>query len=523
MSTTVISSGTLKCVSNTLAEIIAKKAHSIAALSGVGLLASQALGGIEGSPKNALAVTLFLHLQKANIHSVKEAYPDSWGDILPEKPEQVSLSDFDNEQYQVPYETPEGLQYLIPAIDSVIHGIDDIDFAKKWHDSLSDIHSILPLALAQASHQDFSATKIAPEVVAESIVRLKNGGDRFYNMQNGTNSLLARLEVETRQKLYYADSVFLTVLQASMENTPVILPDPFDDESMGTVSLTNAGLLSTGSYALQGDIPAPTEQDFANLHHGLFQANAYMQQAGQGKVLHTDGKTPFSDHDTDHLSMLMRSTLKAHAFHGQTHLYTLDPNTTFSHAMEKREQLHAKNKVVYLIGQGSVLESALKKENMKVNPRLSERQNFIVHASNQPGLHLFDNNEQAKHLLAQTQDTSLVAYPCSAHDLHTVPGHYVRFRPANIALMAEQLKDLSFNDGAANVDDVIQRLTNDMPALGAVDKEKMATLLAEPWVNSPLDVANGMYVEVATSQQKSLLEAPVDLSDTDNKCTYKPI
>ncbi len=463
--------------------------------------------------QNERAAALFNTLQDANVKSVKAAYPESWQNILTAEPVELTPEDFI--QVEIPDTTEEGLTYLIPALSALHHGVDNVEGAE----SVFAFYQQVPLDLSMArmdlrfggnDHDN------AIEDVAESIIRLRNSGDKFYALESGLRHILASLELQGATKDYWPDEVFMHILKAADESKPLVIPTRWDDPSAQSITMPMPSSVSKSSYRVSGDIPSSTEKDIANVHYALVKMDRFLKSPDT-QILGVDSK-PLEEEYVKRLSENVTQVMHRHAQMGQDAGFDLDPYLSYTMSKQKKAEYLIPNKTVSVIGPSSAMIAISNSPQVR---DFSPDQSFVIAASRSPDLYVFKDPVESDFFLRNSKDPCFIGVAMSQKEINDIQFH-ISTMPAKMALMIEALRGNKYLDGkivdqpGLTKEQVVQHLateiSNIIPGIESEVFARMPKLLSShEWsgVKDGYDLVRALFTEVPVEFSRQLQAEPL--------------
>lgn len=343
MSISITSEETIKSVAVFSAELTHNKKVPFQFLEFASLARSLAKASAgEGTLPNTIKETANLianKLAKNNESTFKERYKD-WEEYYGDS---FSLEDNifqdDHLEFRVPMNA-KGMAYMSSALSRVGHGMDSDLSDKALYEAIEKLALGSNQLLFEINHPDpvFGVAEFH-----DSLIKVSQGGDHFYNLQSAFRELSRPLEMQDQNKIYYPDDVLMHVLDSALESKNLILPGNGDERLV----IDTENKRSNSAYRIASDIPEPTEGDLSVVLHGFKLANDYLKRVERAQQPNGDEYPDFMLNQFKHL---FNHVYNSNVINSQSFRRIYDGDKSFSNSMQARRDFEDRNVPIFVVG-----------------------------------------------------------------------------------------------------------------------------------------------------------------------------
>jgi hypothetical protein len=377
----------------------------------------------------------------------------------------------------------DGLRYLVKAANTVLHGQTPkmiTNEGGEGHPALRIFKQSLSPLLHKIDALPFSAENLSMARVGDDMMRIRSGGDDYYDMQEGLSTFLATFEKETKHAIYYGNETLMHIIHAARTEQSLTLPE-YDDAPRHKIKMKSIHHWSPNSYNVMSDIPAPDQDAMDRLNTVLMQTNELIQEKPAAHFKRADGDTMPADSVAKFKGEFQSFTVE-HIAQSQSNKYKYSADMGYPASKKQLESLDVRSVSLLVAGRSHRLQPLL---NMKLDVSKNEMVDLIQDANHSKSTVIFKDSKKNR-LELSSLERDFANIKVSPDELSALNKRYVKVTPFKQFLMDNVIIELKKEYG------------NLLGVNSEFEPEQLAIMLSEQWsaiTGLPQDRIRGLLSE----------------------------
>jgi hypothetical protein len=360
----------------------------------------------------------------------------------------------------------DGLRYLVKATNTVLHGQTPKMITSEGsagHPALGVFKQGIPQLLHKIEALPFSAEDLSMARVGDDMMRVRSGGDDYYEMQEGLSTFLSTFEKETKHAIYYGNETLMHIIHAARTEQSLTLPE-YDDAPRHKIKMKSIHHWSPNGYNVMSDIPAPDQDAMDRLNTVLMQTNELIQKKPDAHFKRADGDTMPADSVAKFKGNFQSFAIE-HLAQSQSNKYKYSADIGYPASKKQLEGLDVRSVSLLVAGRSHRLQPLL---DMKLDVSKKEIVDLIQDANRSKSTVTFKDSKKNRQGL-NSLELDFAKITVSPDELSDLNKRYVKVTPFKQFLMDNVLIDLKKEYG------------NLLGVSSEFEPEQLAIILSERW------------------------------------------